>query len=98
MLEYIEPQEERQPRQLYLIQQFGRRIDFLHRQHLFTYVHIQNLEDRIVVGRLGRKETERAADAPETGYAPVRLELHRAVNIFLDTGSKYRRAKSGHSV
>lgn len=87
LLEHIDAHVEPQPRGAYLVAQLSQRIDFMHRQHLFTYVHIQNLDETIVVGRLGRKETERATDAPETGYAPVRLEVHRAVNLFLDTSS-----------
>jgi len=71
----------------FLIERFRRRIDFIHRMNAFAYVPIETLDGTIIVGRLGRPETELAADAPERGYAPVAIPLNRAVNLFLNTSS-----------
>lgn len=77
-------EERADSRSEYLKRTFGSRIDFFHYKIQFAYVHISTTGDT-VAGRLGRRDIERRADAPETGFRDLDVDGYRAVNLLLDT-------------
>lgn len=79
------------PRQQYLRRVFGQRIDFLHRQKTFIYLHLGIHESdgrSLYVGRIGRLVDAVENAPPEEGFKEVTRSSWRASNVVIDTSDQ----------